>query len=194
MSDVEQWLEELGLGEYAGTFDENKVEFDVLLELSDADLRELGIPLGHRKRLLRAIAALSSASQEDAAGSAAARNAEPGRPGFTSDAERRQLTVMFCDLVGSTALSTQLDPEDLRDVIRAFQHSCVEAIQRFDGLVARYMGDGVLAYFGYPKAHEDDAERAVRAGLGLIEAASRLKQSNAPELGRLFHKPSLSLY
>ena len=89
---------------------------------------------------------------------------------------------MFCDLVGSTALSTQLDPEDLRDVIRAFQHSCVEAIQRFDGLVARYMGDGVLAYFGYPKAHEDDAERAVRAGLGLIEAASRLKLSNAPEL------------
>ena len=124
--------------------------------------------VGHRRKLLDAIAALGTAVP-----TAVVTAAAPDAPA-PADAERRQLTVMFCDLVGSTALSTRLDPEDLREVIGAYHRAVAETVGRFDGFVAKYMGDGVLVYFGYPRAHEDDAERAVRAGLAVIEAVGRL--------------------
>jgi class 3 adenylate cyclase/tetratricopeptide (TPR) repeat protein len=156
MDPLSAWLEGLGLEQYARVFAENGVDLDALPLLSDGDLERLGVLLGHRRRLLKAIAELAPASA-----------ATP-----PSEAERRQLTVMFCDLVGSTALSARLDPEDLRAVIGAY-HRCVAAvIERAGGFVAKYMGDGVLAYFGYPRADEHDAERAVRAGLALIEAVA----------------------
>jgi class 3 adenylate cyclase len=139
-----------------------------LPELTDADLEKLGVPLGHRKRLLKAIENLALPAQP----------ALPARlalvPTKTDAAERRQLTVMFCDLVGSTALSAELDPEDLRGVIGAYHQCCTELIERYGGFIAKYMGDGVLAYFGYPEAHEDDPELAVRAGLAVVEAAPKL--------------------
>jgi class 3 adenylate cyclase len=142
----------------------------VLPDLTDQHLKDLGVSLGHRLKMLRAIRDLSNVSAAVTAPSALV-DIEPTR---RDDAERRQLTVMFTDLVGSTALSTTLDPEDLRSVIGAY-HKCVaETVARFDGFVARYMGDGVLIYFGYPHAHEDDAERAVRAGLATIEAIGNL--------------------
>src|SRR6516165_7513794 len=156
--DIGVWLRSLGLERYEPAFRENEIGPEVLPELTDADLVTLGLPLGPRKKLLKAIAALS----EGALSSPAA------------EAERRQLTVMFCDLVGSTALSQRLDPEDLRVIIGAY-HRCVAATaSRFAGFVAKYMGDGVLVYFGYPEAHEDDAERAVRAGLAIIDAVPAL--------------------
>jgi len=146
----------------------------VLPKLTSEDLREIGVAaVGHRRKLLDAIAALG-ASAPTAAVSAAAFGAS--RP---ADAERRQLTVMFCDLVGSTALSGRLDPEDLREVIAAYHRAVAEVVTRLDGLISRYMGDGVLVYFGYPQAHEDDAERAVRAGLGAIDAVGRLHFKSA---------------
>jgi class 3 adenylate cyclase len=141
----------------------------VLPDLTDQHLKELGVSLGHRLKMLRAIRHLSGAS---VAAPAATVESEPTR---RDDAERRQLTVMFTDLVGSTALSTKLDPEDLRSVIGAYHKCAAEIVARFDGFVAKYMGDGVLIYFGYPQAHEDDAERAVRAGLALIEAVGKLR-------------------
>ena len=165
--DVGAWLEELGLGGYKALFAENRVDADVLPDLTDADLEKLGIPLGDRKRLLKAIAALSPRIAERTR--AASPQAE------AQAAQRRQLTVMFCDLVGSTALSGALDPEDYREVMQAYQETCAADVGRYDGHVAKYLGDGVLAYFGYPRAHEDDAERAVRAGLAIVEAMPRLK-------------------
>ena len=139
------------------------------------DLKELGISsFGHRRRLFNAITALGGEPPtRDVAQSATSATSAPTAPP-PIDAERRQLTVMFCDLVGSTALSTRLDPEDLREVIGAYHRAVAETVGRFDGFVAKYMGDGVLVYFGYPQAHEDDAERAVRAGLAVIEAVGRL--------------------
>src|SRR5262245_54080744 len=163
MQHIARWLEDLGLGQYAQRFADNDIDFDSLSELTDQDLEKLGVSLGHRRKLLRAVGALG--------GRASASVPEAAR---RDGAERRQLTVMFTDLVGSTALSTKLDPEDLRAVIGAY-HKCVaETVARFDGFVANYMGDGVLIDFGYPQAHEDDAERAARAGLALIEAVHRL--------------------
>jgi len=136
--------------------------------LTDQDLKDVGVPLGHRRKMLRAIAELSGAAP------AAPQPTVQAEPKPRDAAERRQLTVMFTDLVGSTALSTKLDPEDMRFVIGAY-HKCVaETVARFDGFVAKYMGDGVLIYFGYPQAHEDDAERAVRTGLALIETVGKL--------------------
>lgn len=168
MSDsVTRWLQELGFGQYATAFAEEQIDDEVLLELTDADLKELGIPLGPRKKLLKAIDALRAEA-------AATKRPSTDDNRLVPDAERRQLTVMFCDLVGSTELSQILDPEDLRDVNRAYQDACKRAIEEYEGYVARYMGDGVLAYFGYPRAHEDDAERAIHAGLGLVQAMSRL--------------------
>jgi class 3 adenylate cyclase len=170
MQQVADWLEKLGLGQYAQRFAENDIDFALLAKLTDADLKELGvISLGHRKWLLEAIS-------EGATAAPLPKLAEP-KP--TDSAERRQVTVMFSDLVGSTALSARMDPEDLREVISAYQKCVAETVQRFGGFVAKYMGDGVLVYFGYPQAHEDDAERAVRAGLELIQAVSGLK-SDAP--------------
>jgi class 3 adenylate cyclase len=154
MVDVSRWLAEHGLGHYADAFAKNGIAGDILRELTDADLKELGLNLGDRKRLLKAIAALDAGPVEQTRG-------------IPREAERRQLTVLFCDLVGSTELSARLDPEEMREVIRAYQHAVAAEVGRFEGHVAKFMGDGVLAYFGYPKAHEDDAERAVRAGLAV---------------------------
>ncbi len=167
MSEVRRWLESLGLGEYAETFERNAIETEVLAELTDGDLRELGVhALGHRKRILKSIVELGSPQVPTTSGPAAPL-AE--RPAQGHGAERRQLTVMFCDLVDSTRLSQRLDPEELRDVITAFQDACKATIEEQGGYLARYMGDGVLAYFGYPTAAEDDAERAVTAGTALVE-------------------------
>jgi len=164
--DIGGWLRGLGLEQYGPAFRENEVDERVLQSLTAEDLKDLGVTLvGHRRRLLDAIATLG-ADMPAAAVTAA--------PPAQADAERRQLTVMFCDLVGSTALSARLDPEDLREVIAAYHRAVAEVVGRFDGFVAKYMGDGVLVYFGYPRAHEDDAERAVRAGLGVIDAVGRL--------------------
>jgi class 3 adenylate cyclase/predicted ATPase len=174
--DVVVWLRSLGLGKYEVLFHENDIDETVLPNLTAEDLKELGIaPLGHRRKLLDAIAALrgdasGKAPSADAATTSSAPSAYP-----EDRAERRQVTVMFSDLVGSTALSARMDPEDLREVISAYQKCVAETVGRFGGFVAKYMGDGVLIYFGYPQAHEDDAERAVRAGLELVAAASDLK-------------------
>src|SRR5262245_36798343 len=161
MPPIAEWLNALGLGQYAQRFADNDIDTNVLPDLTEADLEKIGVSLGHRKRILRAIAEL----QETASSSEATRADAP---------QRRQLTVMFCDLVGSTPLSTRLDPEELRDIIGAFHRCCAEQIAKSDGVVARYMGDGMLVYFGYPQAHEDDAERAVRAGLALVGAVAQL--------------------
>src|SRR5580693_911071 len=167
--DVEAWVQDLGLERYVPAFRDNEIDWEVLPKLTAEDLREIGVAaIGHRRKLLDAIAALGATVPT------AAVTAAPSDAPAPSDAERRQLTVMFCDLVGSTELSARLDPEDLRDVIAAYHHAVAEIIAGFDGFVANYMGDGVLVYFGYPQAHEDDAERAVRAGLGAIDAISRL--------------------
>jgi class 3 adenylate cyclase len=172
MQQIADWLEKLGLSEYAQRFAENDIDFTILGDLTDQDLEKIGIAsLGHRRKLLRAIANLETIEKSAPALAVAA----PAAPLSLDTAERRQVTVMFSDLVGSTALSTRMDPEDLREVIAAY-HKCVaEIVRGFDGFVAQYLGDGVLVYFGYPQAHEDDAERAVRAGLELIAAVAGLK-------------------
>src|SRR5437588_776308 len=161
--DIGEWLRSLGLERYEPAFRENEIDSQALRRLTVEDLKDLGVVLGsHRRKLLDAIPVLGDAP--------AAPTAEAPIVARRADAERRQLTVMFCDLVGSTALSLRFDPEDLREVIGAY-HRCVsETVARFDGFVAKFMGDGVLVYFGYPRAHEDDAEQAVRAGLAVVEA------------------------
>jgi class 3 adenylate cyclase len=151
-----QWLASLGLSKYAQRFAENDIDVTVLRHLTDQDLKEVGVSLGHRRKILASIAELAGADP------ARFQPAAPRESKPRDDAERRQLTVMFTDLVDSTALSTKLDPEDLRSMVAAY-HKCVaQPVGRFGGFVARYMGDGVLIYFGYPQAHEDDAEQAVR--------------------------------
>jgi class 3 adenylate cyclase len=178
--DIVVWLRSLGLGKYEAAFRENEIDETVLPSLTHETLKELGVTaVGHRLKLLDAIAALrNDASGKtpsvDATTTSSAPSASP-----EDRAERRQVTVMFSDLVGSTALSARVDPEDLRKVISAYQKCVSETVQRFGGFVAKYMGDGVLIYFGYPQAHEDDAERAVRAGLGLVAAVGALK-THAP--------------
>src|SRR5271168_2387033 len=165
--DVGDWLCSLGLGQYETLFRQNDIDAEVLSELTEGDLEKFGVSFGHRKRLLKAIASLDSTET-------AVKPAAAAAPAL-AQAERRQLTVMFCDLVGSTALSGRLDPEDLREVIGAYHQCSAEWIERHGGFVAKYIGDGVLAYFGYPQAHEHDAEQAVRAGLALVEAAPKLE-------------------
>jgi class 3 adenylate cyclase len=171
--DVAAWLESLGLGQYAEAFADNDVDATLLPRLTADDLRDLGVAsVGHRRRLLDAIAALGEADEPPLAPQAQSdRPIDAVRP---AEAERRQLTVMFVDLVGSTALAGRLDPEDMGALIRAYQHAVAGEIMRFEGHIAKYMGDGVLAYFGWPKAHEDEAERAVRAGLAVVKAVSAL--------------------
>ena len=166
--DVAVWLRGLGLEQYETLFRENDIDAEVLSDLTDGDFEKIGVSLGHRKRLLKAAAALAGPALPPP-------TANTPIPPAVDAAERRQLTVMFCDLVGSTAMSARLDPEDMREIIRAYQDACSGAIARYGGFVAKYMGDGVLAYFGYPRAHEHDAERAVHAGLALVESASKLK-------------------
>jgi len=178
--DMVVWLRSLGLEEYEAPFRENKIDDAVLPKLTAEDLKELGVAaLGDRVKMLDAIAALRNdgsgkTPSVDTTTSSSAPSASP-----EDRAERRQVTVMFSDLVGSTALSARMDPEDLREVISAYQKCVAETVQRFGGFVAKYMGDGVLVYLGYPQAHEDDAERAVRAGLELVAAVSGLK-THAP--------------
>jgi class 3 adenylate cyclase len=174
--DIGAWLRGLGLGQYEATFRESEIEADVMPDLTDQHLKDLGVSLGHRLKMLRAIRDL--AAGEPLADRPAAQT-EPKPP---DAAERRQLTVMFCDLVGSTALSARLDPEDLGDLIRAFQGAVVRTAARFEGHVAKFMGDGALVYFGYPKAHGDDAERAARAGLGIVEAVRALRKERGAAL------------
>ncbi len=167
--DVSRWLRDLGLENYAQAFRAHDIDAEVLSRLSAEDLSAVGVTsVGHRRKLLDAIAALKDGATQAAAQARA--DAVP-RP---AEAERRQLTVLFCDLVGSTALAARLDPEDLRAVMRNYQATCAEVIGHFDGYVAKFLGDGVLVYFGWPTAHEDDAERAVRAGWQLVEAVARL--------------------
>ena len=171
MQQIAYWLEKLGMSEYTERFAVNRIDFSVLPDLTEQDLKDLGVVLGDRRKMLRAIADLKTEKSGPVVIAAALA---PVMPSPTDAAERRQLTVMFCDLVGSTALSSRLDPEDMREIIGVYHRSCTEQITKAGGFVAKYMGDGVLAYFGYPQAHEDDAERAVRAGLALIGALGQL--------------------
>jgi class 3 adenylate cyclase len=190
--DVASWLQQLGLAQYESAFRDNDVDGEVLPELTAEDLISIGVTsVGHRRKLLSAIAALGAAAPAPAPSPSSPVAPVGGRPlpnlplpglgpGITgqgrvgAQAERRQLTVMFCDLVRSTALSTAMDPEDLRDVIASYQNRCSAAIRHYDGFVAKYMGDGILVYFGYPRAHEDEAERSVRAGLDIVDAMAEL--------------------
>ena len=159
--DIDGWLRGIGLAQYAEMFRANDIDVELLGRLTNDDLKDIGVvSFGHRKKLLEAIAELAGAVPV---------SPQPAiEPKARDAAERRQVTVMFSDLVGSTALSARMDPEDLREVISAYQKCVAETVGRFGGFVAKYMGDGVLVYFGYPQAHEDDAERAVRAGLELV--------------------------
>src|SRR5215472_5082245 len=178
--DVAEWLRQLGLEQYAPAFRDNDIDAEILLKLTDDDLIGLEVTsIGHRRKLLAAIAALQADPALAAATAPSARGTPHAPPAVRpSEAERRHLTVMFCDLVGSTALGARLDVEDLREIIGAYQECVAAVVERYDGFVARYMGDGVLIYFGYPQAHEDDAERVVRAGLALIATVGQLQ---APE-------------
>ncbi|GAB5468207.1 MAG: AAA family ATPase [Rhodospirillales bacterium] len=175
MSELIDWLEELGLGKYASNFADNEIERADLAELSDQDLKDIGLPLGPRRRILKALR--SEAEQHPA--TVAVDHGADQTVEHHATAERRQLTVMFCDLAGSTALSARLDPEDYREAIRAYQDVCAGVIASYGGYVAKFMGDGVLAYFGWPRGHENDAERALSAGLGLVDAVSRIEPVGA---------------
>ena len=168
MQQIAGWLDNLGMSEYAERFAENEIDVSVLRHLTDQDLKDIGVALGHRRKMLAAISEVAAAT------TTGPKVFEP-EPKPPDTAERRQVTVMFSDLVGSTALSARMDPEDLREVISAYQNCVAETVKRFGGFVAKYMGDGVLVYFGYPQAHEDDAERAVRAGLQLVAAVDDVK-------------------
>jgi class 3 adenylate cyclase len=164
--DVIAWLRGLGLERYAPAFRDNDIDGEVLPELTADDLIGLGVTsIGHRRKLLAAITALRGEPPQRVI------EAAPVAAATSGEAERRQLTVMFCDLVGSTPLSARFDPEDLREIIGAYHRCVADTVGRLAGFVAKYMGDGVLIYFGYPEAHEDDAERAVRAGLQPLQNA-----------------------
>ena len=173
--DVGDWLRGLGLEQYEAAFRDNAIDDSILPSLTADDLKDLGVVIvGHRRKLLDAAAVLRANAEAKAAA------AFPAPGGAVMEAaERRQVTVMFSDLVGSTALSANLDPEDLHEIIAAYQKCVAETVRRFGGFVAKYLGDGVLVYFGYPQAHEDDAERAVRAGLELIGAVAALNTGSA---------------
>src|ERR1700753_3441752 len=167
--DIGTWLGSLGLDQYVRAFRENRIEADTVPELTDQLLRDIGVPLGHRLRMLRAVRELGGLT------SFAAQ--EPAR-----HAERRHMTLMFCDLLGLSALAAELDPEDVAKLIHACQSVIAAAVARFDGHVAKWVPDGATIYFGYPRAHEDDAERAVRAGLALVEAVGAMKPVQGADL------------
>ena len=176
VDDIRKWLDELGLEKYGDVFVENEVSVRDLPGISNDDLKELGLPLGPRRRVLIATETLNDPSSNVAASSdTAPDDVDPSPSPSTAQAERRQLTVMFCDLVGSTALSQQLDPEDLREVMRRYQDAVAGAVTRYQGHVAKFLGDGVLAYFGWPRAHEDQAEQAIRAGLAAVAAVQAVR-------------------
>src|SRR5215470_17533155 len=182
--DIGGWLRQLGLGRYEPAFIENAIDSDVLPELTEDDLKKLGIPLGDRRRLIKAIRAMvasPAALVTSEVGEEVGEDAQSGQARVAA-AERRHLTVMICDLVGSTALSARLDPEDMGAVIEAYHAGCTRIVQAYDGFLGDFRGDGILAYFGYPRAHEDDAERTVRAGLEIIAAVARLETQAAEPL------------
>ncbi|HKF09729.1 MAG TPA: adenylate/guanylate cyclase domain-containing protein [Xanthobacteraceae bacterium] len=174
MKGIAEWLASIGLSEYAQRFADNAIDLSIVRDLTEQDLKDLGVLLGHRRKFLRAIAELD--------GAAPAPTETATEPVLRDDAERRHLTVMICDLVGSTALSARLDPEDMRAVIDAYHAACARITRTYDGFLAEFRGDGILAYFGYPLAHEDDAERTVRAGLDIIAAVARLETRAAETL------------
>src|SRR5262249_53506169 len=177
MTDLKQWLVSIGLTQYADLFAQHQVDYEIFFDLEEEDREKLGIPIGHRKKLLKAMArAVGGPSRAQPP----LRHEEEADSGAKIGAARRHLTVLICDLVGSTALSARLDPEDLRQILHDFQSSCAEAIRRYEGHIARFMGDGMLAYFGFPAAHEDDAERAVNAALEIVQSVSRFAAPNAP--------------
>jgi len=171
---VTRWLQQLGLGEHAAVFAEHDIDWELLPELDQDVLKELGISsTGHRLRIMKAVMTLQSES--DSTGLVTENEADTATPKTAPEqAQRRQLTVMFCDLVDSTTLSERLDLEAYRELLVAYQDAARAAITRYDGYIARYMGDGLLVYFGYPTANEDDPERAVRAGLDVVERVSGL--------------------
>ena len=169
MKGVAEWLASVGLSEYAQRFAENAIDLSVVCDLTEQDLKDLGVLLGHRRKMLRAIAELD--------GFALAPAKETTEPVPHDEAERRHLTVMICDLVGSTALSARLDPEDMGAVMDAFHAACARITLAYDGFLADFRGDGILAYFGYPRAHEDDAERTVRSRLDIVAAVARLRRA-----------------
>jgi class 3 adenylate cyclase/tetratricopeptide (TPR) repeat protein len=180
MTDVARWLRELGLEKYVDAFSANEIDFRALPELTEDDLKELGLPIGPRRIVMKALVSLRPAPEGAGIVTPKAHQSQTFAParGAASPpplAERRQITIMFCDMVGSSALSTRLDPEEQREVISTFQGCCAKEVKRLGGMVAQYLGDGVLAYFGYPAAHEDDAERAVRAGLAILDVVDNLK-------------------
>src|SRR4051794_25526588 len=175
MTEIEQFLAALGLSQYAGVFADNALDLDVLPDLSDADLEKLGVLLGHRKKMLRAIAALGGPATDPAP--------EAPIPSAPSEAERRQITVLFSDLAGSTQLSQRLDPEEMREVLGAYQALVADCVAAQGGTLAKYLGDGVLAYFGWPAAHDDDAARGVRAGCAIVAGIAGLNRRFAGELG-----------
>ena len=175
MQSISEWLQALGLERYTKVFDENGFDLEAMALVTDSDLEKLGVLLGHRRKLIKAAAELNGTASPALAPEAEASRVTPAPAASDGTAaERRQLTVMFCDLVGSTQMSERLDPEDLREVIRAYQESAAQVIERFGGHIAQYLGDGLLVYFGHPLAHEDDAQRAVRAGLGIVAAMTDL--------------------
>src|SRR5262245_65755695 len=173
-TDLAEWLGRHGLGQYAQTFAENNIDYSDLPDLTEDDLEKLGILLGHRKKLLRAIDAVRGPSQARDTTKVSLGRTEATSSAQHRDAEFRQITVMFCDLVGSTELSVKLDPEDLQKLIDAYRHECGTAIRRYGGEVARYFGDGVMAFFGWPRAHEDNALRAVHAALEIVSGVSNI--------------------
>src|SRR5713101_628667 len=174
MKGIAEWLASIGLSEYAQRFADNAIDLSVIRDLTEQDLKDLGVPLGHRRKILRAIAELD--------GLAPAPTQTATEPALRDEPERRHLTVMICDLVGSTALSARLDPEDMGAVMDAYHAACARITRTYDGFLAEFRGDGILAYFGYPRAHEDDAERTVRAGLDIIAAVARLETRAAEPL------------
>ncbi|UCD68069.1 MAG: hypothetical protein JSW48_15000, partial [Betaproteobacteria bacterium] len=162
MQSISEWLHSLGLGQYAQAFVDNDIDLALIARLSEQDLKELGVSsMGHRKKLLEAIAAPGASEA-------------PVQSTDTATGERRQLTVLFCDMVGFTELASRLDPEDLQRIVRSYEDTCAAAITRYEGYVYQRLGDGIVAFFGYPLAHEGEAERAIRAGLDMIDALSRL--------------------
>src|SRR4051794_10923768 len=176
-------LQELGLTRYMAVFAENDVDHEVLLLLSDAELEKLGVSLGHRKKLLKAIAELNGS--EVPAPTAKLSTASPlirERHSISAEGERRQLTVLFCDMVGFTELASRLDPEVLQGIVRSYEDNCAACVTRYEGYVFQRLGDGIVAFFGYPLAHEGEAERAIRAGLEIIESLSKL---DLPDAGHL---------
>ncbi len=171
MQSVSSWLKSLSLDQYSQVFADNDVDLEVLRILGDKDLQDLGVSFGHRKKLLKAIAELNGAEATQLARGPAAASDAGG--------ERRQLTVLFCDMVGSTALAQKLDPEQLRELMRSYQQACGAVVEKYGGHVAQYLGDGLMVYFGWPQAHEDDAERAVRAGLEIVASVKQVAAQSA---------------